>query len=61
MLVHPNLEHKKGRKDAKKPQLEEYISNRDYTGAIALMEFQRASNPGEEVEILYGWVMLHVR
>ena len=29
----------------KKPQLEEYISNRDYTGAIALMEFQRASNP----------------
>ena len=41
---------KKVEKTQKKPQLEEYISNRDYTGAIALMEFQRASNPGEEVE-----------
>ena len=31
---------KKVEKTQKKPQLEEYISNRDYTGAIALMEFQ---------------------
>ena len=52
---------KKVEKTQKKPQLEEYISNRDYTGAIALMEFQRASNPGEEVEILpwLGYAAFH--
>ena len=53
---------KKVEKTQKKPQLEEYISNRDYTGAIALMEFQRASNPGEEVEILpwLGYAAFHL-
>ena len=35
--------------ERKKPQLHEYIENRDYTGAMALLEFQRnAGESGEE-------------
>ena len=43
---------KKTEKAQKRPQREEYIANRDYTGAIALLEFERASNPDDELEIV---------
>ena len=46
----------------KTPQLQEYIKNRDYTGAIALMEFQRASTTEEEMEVLpwLGYAAFHL-
>ena len=53
---------KKTDKTQKTPQLQEYIENRDYTGAIALMEFQRASAAEGEVDVLpwLGYAAFHL-
>ena len=39
---------KKETASAKLPQLEEYIKNRDYSGALTLLEFNRRSDELEE-------------
>lgn len=47
--------------ERKKPQLHEYIENRDYTGAMALLEFQRnAGESGEEELLWLGYAAFHL-
>ena len=46
---------------AKTPQLNEYVKNRDYTGAIALLEFQRNSGEGDGDTLLWlGYCAFHL-
>ena len=42
------------------PTLEEFLSTRDYTGAISLLEFNRSSNKGnEELDMWLGYAAFH--
>ena len=52
---------KRAATERKKPQLEEYIENRDYTGAMALLEFQKNAGEGGEEELLWlGYSAFHL-
>ena len=52
---------KAGGNTAKAPQLVEYVKNRDYTGAIALLEFQRNSGEGDGDTLLWlGYCAFHL-
>ncbi len=42
------------------PKLDEFLSNRDYTGAMTLLEFNRSSGKGgEEVDMWLGYCAFH--
>ena len=52
---------KRATSERKKPQLDEYIENRDYTGAMALLEFQKNAGEGGEEELLWlGYAAFHL-
>ena len=42
------------------PTLEEFLTKRDYSGAISLLDFNRSSNKGgEEVDMWLGYAAFH--
>eukprot|EP00276_Gloeochaete_wittrockiana_P020210 CAMPEP_0184339664 /NCGR_PEP_ID=MMETSP1089-20130417/8337_1 /TAXON_ID=38269 ORGANISM="Gloeochaete wittrockiana, Strain SAG46.84" /NCGR_SAMPLE_ID=MMETSP1089 /ASSEMBLY_ACC=CAM_ASM_000445 /LENGTH=542 /DNA_ID=CAMNT_0026667039 /DNA_START=64 /DNA_END=1689 /DNA_ORIENTATION=- len=48
-------------KQQKKPQLEEFVQNRDYTGAIALLEFNRNAGTADESTLPWlGYCAFHL-
>ncbi|XP_019631334.1 PREDICTED: intraflagellar transport protein 56-like isoform X3 [Branchiostoma belcheri] len=50
-----------GKKKKKLPKLEDYLTNRDYTGAITLLEFNRSSGKGsEEVDMWIAYCAFHL-
>jgi intraflagellar transport protein 56 len=50
-----------GGKSKKVPSLEEFLERRDYTGAMALLEFNRQSGKGgEEVDLWLGYCAFHL-
>ncbi|XP_066297832.1 intraflagellar transport protein 56-like isoform X1 [Branchiostoma lanceolatum] len=49
------------KKKKKLPKLEDYLTNRDYTGAITLLEFNRSSGKGsEEVDMWIAYCAFHL-
>ncbi|KAG7491615.1 hypothetical protein MATL_G00005570 [Megalops atlanticus] len=57
----PATDKKKKNKGKKTPRLEDYLNQRDYLGAITLLEFQRSVGEGEEdTDLWLGYCAFHL-